>query len=136
MRNTKYVTQAYELIDEITMAFRSGKELINRFEKNRAYTYLLDAKHRQKATQTEKSLNKFNKQIQNVDNIRRLTMLQDYAKLLGPSMGRSNYAKSLKDAEVWDDIGALKKYLKNDLYFHRNKIAERFATMIEREKNY
>jgi len=55
---------------------------------------------------------------------------------LGPSMGRSNYAKSLKDAEVWDDIGALKKYLKNDLYFHRNKIAERFATMIEREKNY
>jgi len=136
VRNTKYVTQAYELIDEITTAFRSGRELINRFEPNRAYTYFLDAKHRKKATQTEKSLNKFNKQIQNVDNIRRLTMLQDYAKLLGPSMGRSNYAKSLKDAEVWDDIGALKKYLKNDLYFHRNKIAERFATMIEREKNY
>ena len=136
LRSTKYVTQAYEELEEISMVLKSARESIKRFDKDNAYKFILDERVKFKGlvNATKKKLTDYNRLIQTVDNTKTLSQLQELSKIIGKETGKKNYVQSLKDQNIWNDLGALKKYVKDDLYMIRNKIAEKFVKIIEQEK--
>ena len=86
------------------------------------------------ATSTKTGLTNFNRLIQQTENTKTLSQLQELAIQIGDATKKKNFVNSLKKQNIWEDLGALKKYLKDDLYMARNKIAENFVKLIERKK--
>ena len=135
-RNTLYVKEAYEIIEEIISVNKSARELYKRYDKDNAYKLFNEdnQKFYGAATSTKAGLTNFNRLIQTTENTKTLSQLQELAILIGSATKKKNFVNSLKKQNIWEDLGALKKYLKDDLYMARNKIAENFVKQIERQK--
>ena len=135
-RNTLYVKEAYEIIEEIISVNKSARELYKRYDKDGAYQYFNEdnQKFYGAATSTKTGLTNFNRLIQQTENTKTLSQLQELAIQIGDATKKKNFVNSLKKQNIWEDLGALKKYLKDDLYMARNKIAENFVKLIERKK--
>ena len=65
-----------------------------------------------------------------------LEQIQKVANGVGKILGRNNkiYIQNLIDKEIYNDIGALKTYLTDDLLVQRNFLTEKFVKFVENKK--
>lgn len=149
-RNSKYVNEAYNAMAEITRMVSTIREYNKRLNPEKAYNWLqayakdqnmtdlefgkfLDEQDNMK-NQLNNELITFNREIGLVDNISDIKVLLNMANIIQNKYGKINYLETIYKKGLNNDIGALKKFLKDDLYTMRNNLAEKYVSYIEQLK--
>ncbi len=137
-RNNQYVKEAYEIIDEMQTTIASARESIKRFDPEGAESYLVESSLEEVkfGNKTKELLTEYNRYISVVKNTKTLTQLHAVTEIVASLGGRKKekYINNLKDEGIYNDLGALKKFLNDDLYIQRNRIAEKFVKIIESQR--
>jgi len=149
-RNNKYVNEAYNAMDEITTMVSTLRAMKKRFDPEGAYDWLQTYAKDQNMTEADftkfleeqenvknqlnKKLIDFNADIGAIDNIGDINQLLKVAQYIGNKYGKINYLQTIYNQGLQNSIGGLKKFLKDDLYVMRNKLATQYVEAIERMK--
>jgi hypothetical protein len=137
-RNNQYVQEAYDIINEMQTVVASARESIKRFDPEGAESYLVETElgDVKFGNKTKELLTEYNRYISVVKNTKTLSQVQALAEIVGGLGGRdkNKYINNLKEQGIYNDIGALKKFLNDDLYIQRNRIAEKFVKIIESQR--
>lgn len=149
-RNSRYVNEAYNAMAEITRMVSTIREYNKRLNPEKAYNWLQAYAKDQNMTDLEfgkfldeqdnkknklnNELITFNREIGLVDNISDIKVLLNMANIIQNKYGKINYLETIYKKGLNNDIGALKKFLKDDLYTMRNNLAEKYVSYIEQLK--
>ena len=138
LKNTKYTQIAYDMMADINKVMRAVNESANRLKPNKAKKYITDNLEvlATGATELQKDLSDYNTMISLVKATNSLEQIQKVANGVGKILGRNNkiYIQNLIDKEIYNDIGALKTYLTDDLLVQRNFLTEKFVKFVENKK--
>ena len=137
-RNNQYVQEAYDIINEMQTVVASARESVKRFDPEGAESYLVETEigDVKFGNKTKELLTEYNRYISIVKNTKTLSQVQAFAEIIAGLGGRdkNKYINNLKEEGIYNDIGALKKFLNDDLYIQRNRIAEKFVKIIESQR--
>lgn len=149
-RNSKYVNEAYNAMAEMTKMISTIREYNKRLNPQKAYNWLQAyakdenmtdqefAKFLDQQNNIKNKLNneliEFNREIGVVDNISDIKMLMNMAEIIQNKYGKMNYLNTIYKKGLDKDIGALKKFIKDDLYIMRNNLAEKYINYLEQLK--
>jgi hypothetical protein len=132
-QNTKYLSQLYEAIDAATETRRTMRfmdrtwrpeiagELENKVE-NRLYSQLNTA---------DQQLRVFRKEIEQIYRMPSLPELQKFADERARATRNPSLTGRARFDGVWDDLGALKRFLIDDIIRERNAYAETVMADVE-----
>ena len=149
-RNSKYVNEAYAAMSEMTKMVSTIREYNKRLNPSKAYSWLQAYAKDKNMTDEEflefiskqdnyknkmnKKLIEYNQVIGLVDNSPDLKTLLKVANIVQSKYGKIKYIDTIYKKKLNEDIGALKKFMKDDLYMMRNKLAETYVNYIEQLK--
>lgn len=138
VKNTKYTQIAYDMMAEINEVMRAVNESVNRLKPNQAKRYITDNLEvlATGANELQKDLSDYNSLIGLVKATNNLGQTQKLANGVGKLLGRDQeiYVQNLIDKGIYNDMGALKTYLMDDLLVQRNFLTEKFVKFVESKK--
>lgn len=138
VKNTKYTQIAYDMMAEINEVMRAVNESANRLKPDQAKRYITDNLEvlATGANELQKDLSDYNSLIGLVKATNNLEQIQKVANGVGKILGRNKktYVQNLIDKGIYNDIGALKTYLMDDLLVQRNFLTEKFVKFVESKK--
>jgi len=145
-KSTESVSKAFELIADFAKAdqsaahlardygFNDDEELLNIYlnEDQKSLEAGLDSS----ANTVRQQFVEANSLIKNIKKSNKLTVVQSFARIVAEQKGvnADNYIQNLKDIGIYNDIGALKQHINNDIIIQRNIRAEEFVKLIEEIK--
>ena len=140
------LSKAYELIADFAKADQSAVHLARDYGFNDDEE-LIDQYLDEEGIALEAGLDSFgnkvrqdfvdaNLLIKNIKKANKLSVVQSFAKIVAEQKGvnADNYIQNLKDIGIYNDIGALKQHINNDIIIQRNIYAEEFVKLIEELK--
>ena len=145
-KSTESVSKAFELIGDFAKADQSAAHLARDYGLNDDEELLdiylnddqkaLEAGLDASGNKTRQQFVEANSLIKNIKKANKLSVVQSFAKIVAEQKGVNvdNYIQNLKDIGIYNDIGALKQHINNDIIIQRNIYAEEFVKIIEEIK--
>ena len=132
---TKYGNELFELFQEVSEVVAAANYLTKSNLPEEAKVYIEDKamKLRTGANNLKETLQNINGATKYVLNQKELKPLQDFAKNRARSKKR-NFVPSLIEKGIFNDIGALKSWLREDMMIERNILITNLKNTIEKAK--
>ncbi len=133
--NTKDGSKIYELFNEVNELVKAANYLIKSNQGEQAKEYIQDKnmKLRTGVNRTKTALEDISGAINFVLNQSQLEPLQEFAKNRAKSKKR-NFVPSLIEKGIFNDIGALKSWLREDMIAEKNILIGKVTETIEKIK--
>ena len=136
-RNTKHVTELYDAIEEATRVRRTLRFMDRTFRPQIADEMEHDPKNAEfgQMSFADTHLRAIRREIEQVMRAPSLTHVRDMAQQRGMLPSRKGLVAQAKRSGAWNDLGALKRLMMDDLVKERNEFAKRVMNDVRARRN-